>query len=438
VKILHLPTNVANQGYYLVRALRALGHEADVWQYATSRFGFPADRMIDLSRKDARVVWELLLEALANYDVFHFHYARSFMYSGWGGVPFFWDLPVLRMLGKRIYVSFHGSDCRMRSVHERINPWANLLFEHYQPDDARIEKTIGIWRTYADGLIVHAPELLSYVPGATLVNRVIDLDAWPEQAPADNHRPICLHAPSRRETKGTDLILRGMEQLESEGVSFELRLIENASHDEVRHAMAGADVLIDQILIGDHGVASMEAMASGRVAVAYLLDGVQRAYADSPVYNVNPDSFVDRMRVLLSDAAVRRERAARGRAFVEAHFEPSAAAQQLASLYAREPRPATEQAFPGWVEFGDDRTLEQSTEQVLALAETAGRERTLAEQANAELRAVLERVARERAARERAARERAARERAARERAASTLGGRARRAVRKVRSVVGG
>jgi len=41
----------------------------------------------------------------------------------------------------------------------------------------------------------------------------------------NNEIPVVLHAPSKPELKGTDLILQTLEELKSEGVKFELKLI---------------------------------------------------------------------------------------------------------------------------------------------------------------------------------------------------------------------
>src|SRR4029453_12289529 len=100
-------------------------------------------------------------------------------------------------------------------------------------------------------MFVVSVDYLPFVPEAEVLPRVIDLAEWPEQAPDQRETPVVLHVPSRRGTKGTDLILEGLRQLESEGVPFELRLLEGVPHDEARRAVAAADVVVDNVLTGD-------------------------------------------------------------------------------------------------------------------------------------------------------------------------------------------
>src|SRR5438874_6026557 len=111
MRILHAPSNVANQAWASAQGLRALGHEVEVWHYGPNPYGFRADRTIELGDDPRRAV-DVFVEALARgFDVFHFHFARSLI-PAVGGLPWFWDLPVLRALGKRVVFTFPGSDVR--------------------------------------------------------------------------------------------------------------------------------------------------------------------------------------------------------------------------------------------------------------------------------------------------------------------------------------
>ena len=358
MRILHAPRNISNQPTYMARALRDLGHESEVWIFGESRFAFPCDRTIDVSESNQREVWRHFMDAIERFDVFHFHFGQSFFPHGWAGMPPLWDVPVLRMLGKKVFVSYWGSDARRRKVLETINPWGHLFLADNQPNDDRIEKSIHVWRTYANRMFVHSTELLPHVAGSVVVERSFDLQEWPQTKPADRKCPVLLHVPSKRATKGTDLIVEGIDRLKAGGLKFEFRLLENMSHAEVKGAIRDADVLIDQLLVGDFGIISVEAMASSRVSVAYLLDDVMQAYPDLPVYDVKPDAFVDRMRELIRDRKLRQRLAQAGRPFVKKHFSASTIARHLIGFYEQEPCPVAVRAFPDWFAFGDQRKIE--------------------------------------------------------------------------------
>ena len=368
MRILHAPKNIANQAWYVTRALRRLGHEAEVWEYGESPFGFPTDRTIDSTGRDPKVLWDTFMEALPRFDVLHFHFAQSLFPNQWGGMPPLWDLPIYRILGKRVFFTFHGTDCRIRRIHEQVNPWSYYRHSDIPADDDRTEKTIQTIRTYANRMFVVSAAYLSFVPEAEVVPRLIDLQEWPELAPRVRDRPLVVHAPSRRGTKGTDLILRGLEELQAEGVPFDLKLLDTVPHAEVKAALASADVAIDNVLTGDYEIVSLEAMASSAVAVANLSESVRSAFPDAPVYDVDPGTFVPRMRELLRDATLRRDLAERGRDFVARRHDAPIVAEQLLAYYTAKPAPVPVRAFPDWISLADRRTIERLEAQ-LAQAE---------------------------------------------------------------------
>lgn len=360
MRILHAARNIANQPADVVRALRALGHDAEVWEYGESAFGYAVDRTIPLDpqARDPRVFWDTFREALDRFDVFHFHFARTLFADAWGGVPAFWDLPLYRALGKKVFFTFHGSDIRIRRVHEQVNPWSYYRFSDIEADDDRTEKVIELCRTYADRLFVVSPDYLHFVPEAEVLPRVIDLAAWPEQAPAQREVPVVLHVPSRRGTKGTDLILAGLERLKAAGVPFELRLLEGVPHAEAKRAIADADVVIDNVLTGDYEVVSLETMASNRVAVANVGPDALAAFPGAPVWSLDPDTFDERLARLLRDRALRLDLAARGRAHVARIHDAPVIARRLAEAYAVPSAPVADRPFPDWLSLDRARRIE--------------------------------------------------------------------------------
>jgi len=375
MRILHASRNVANQPGYLVEALRRLGHEAELWQYGASPFGFPADRTIPIDARDPKVFWTTFLEAIDQFDVVHFHFARTLFPNSWGGVPPLWDLPIYRILGKRVFFTFHGSDCRIREIHERVNPWSYYRYSDIPADDDRTRKTIEVIRTYADRMFVTSVDLLEFVPEADVAPRVVDLTEWPKRSPDTRVVPQILHVPSRRGTKGTELILAGLDRLRADGVAFDLRLLEGVSHSEARAAIQGADIVVDNLLTGDYEVVSIEAMAASRVAVANIQSGSAEAYPDAPVVSVDPDTFVDRMRALIADPDDRRRRGSLGRPYVERVHDVPIVAAQLVAAYKAPAAPVPIRSLPDWFSLAGSRTIEDRDRQIASLEQELGRVR---------------------------------------------------------------
>lgn len=366
MRILHLPLNIANQPGYIARAQRRLGHEAEVWEFGDNAFGFQKDRRIDIYARDPGLIWDAFADAVPRFDVFHFNFARSFFSYPWpvGRVPQYWDLPLLRALGKKVFFTFHGTDCRTRRAQDENNPWSFYKYADIPVDDDRVEQNVNLIRTYANKLFITSPEYAIFVPDAELQPRTLDLSEWPEQPAAQREIPKILHVPSARGTKGTPFVVDGLRALEAEGVKFEFTLLEGVPHEEAKRAIADADIVVDNVLTGDYEVVSIETMSCNRVPVAYLQERSKAAFPDAPVYEVNPDTFVERMRPLITDTALRRSLAERGRSFVAAHHDASVVARGLLDVYERETTAMGDRTYPDWAGYGGVKTIQKLEDQL--------------------------------------------------------------------------
>jgi glycosyltransferase involved in cell wall biosynthesis len=364
MRILHAARNPANQAGSVVSALRRLGHDAELWDYEPNVFAYPADRRIDLGSGDPAVLWRTFLEAIERFDVFHFHFGRTLFPDSRGGLPPLWDLPIYRILGKKVFATWHGSDCRIRRIHLEVNPWSYYRTSDIPADDDRTEKVIEVFRTYADRSFVVSPDYLHFIPDAVVMPRVIDLAEWPDQPPHQDEVPRIVHLPSRRGTKGTERVLAAVQALRSEGVGFEFALVEGVAHDAARRAIQAADIVIDNVITGDYETVSLEAMACSRVAVANIQAESARTFPDAPVYPVDPDDLAERLRTLIGDVELRRSLAARGRDYVRQVHDAPLIAGRLLEYYGQPSRPVQTRTFPDWMSLESARTIERLERQL--------------------------------------------------------------------------
>ncbi|EWS81265.1 hypothetical protein BF93_17960 [Brachybacterium phenoliresistens] len=369
MKVLLAPSNVADQSTAIAAGLTALGHEAQIWNYGPSPNGFRVDRQLD--PVTAADYFAILNETLAEgFDVYHLHTARSLMPAR-DGLPQMWDLPMLRALGKRIVVSFHGSDVRKASHHLDDDPWSFYRFADIPCDEEKIDARLALIRTYAHAMTVSSVLDQVYVPEATYLPKSLDLDAYTPTPLPGRERPVILHATRRRATKGTDIIEAQLAQL-ADRFEIEVRILEGASHDELLREMARADIVIEKLLGGDAGVLSLEAMALGRVAVARIRPEVRERHPDMPVVSADPDTFAEVMAGLLADPEERARRGAAGRRYVEAEHSAPVTARLLEEIYTR-PVPRGTRPHPDWASDPSPRRLEQAHARVARLEETVAR-----------------------------------------------------------------
>ena len=229
LRILFAPHEICGQMQLLAEGFRARGHLATAVRYNTTSDGVQNDRCLHLDDKSrARQLTAAIAftaQAIRDYDIFHFFFGRSL-------IPRHLDLPLLKRLGKKIFVHFRGSDIRCRSwVTEVVVPQAlglppTRIFPRSKASQLR---RLAIWRRYADAILVSTPDLKEIIPEALVVPQAIDLRRWccePETDQSASSSIVIAHAPSNREFKGTEYLVAAVNQLRDRGHSLRLDIIE--------------------------------------------------------------------------------------------------------------------------------------------------------------------------------------------------------------------
>jgi glycosyltransferase involved in cell wall biosynthesis len=347
LRILHAPYNIANQAWAMAQGLRARGHEVEVWEYGTWPFGFPVDRIIEpAAGPDAYL--DTLFDALRReFDVVHFHFGYSLVPEG-SLLPWYWDLPVWRARGTRIVFTFHGSDVRLKSHHLADDEWSFYRHADIPCDEELIAARLAVIRAYADRMTIGSVLDQPYVSEAAYLPKAVETSRLVMAGPQRQTRPVVLHAPSRRSTKGTEFVLAGLEALKRRGLEFDVDLVEGVPHDELLARVATADIVVEKLLGGDAGVSSLEAMALGKVGVARIREQVRRRHPDLPVVSADPETFTDVMEELLRSPQRRAELGERGREYVVANHDAALVGMHLEELYSSIVPRGRPVSPPGW------------------------------------------------------------------------------------------
>jgi len=376
IRVLHCPAIVAGNAQHLARAERELGIESWAVALVESPFGYETDEVL-WDGKDNVIMreikrWRLLWRALKGFDIIHFNFGQSIMpywvppsgiprikplsirrwlrrraYRGYARLFELRDLPLLKLAGKRIVVTYQGDDARQGDfcrANFEINPESEVESGYYSAkSDVRKRFLIKKFAKYADYIHALNPDLLWVLPpyAQFLPYSHIDLRDWQpvNNGNLDPKVPVILHAPSHRGVKGTNYILDVTSRLKREGVALELRLVEGVSYIEARHIYESADLLIDQLLCGWYGGLAVELMALGKPVICYIRQGdlkfiPEQMREDLPIINATPTTIYE---VLKEWLTVRRhelpEVGRRGRAYVERWHDPLKIATKLKGEY---------------------------------------------------------------------------------------------------------
>jgi glycosyltransferase involved in cell wall biosynthesis len=297
--------NVAGIPWENVQALRRKGVDARLVVFERGRLHPEADWSLDRRGGLVRRLgtqFAAFARLAPQTDVFHFYFGLTL-------VPKAVQFPLLRALRKKSVFHYLGSDIRGKS---------------------RAELAYG---KRADAEIVGSHAALEWVPEAHVVPPGLDLRPFTPVPPSGSLRPLVVHAPSDRRRKGTQWVVEACAQL-----PVDLDVVEGVPHDVARERYARADIVVDQLNAGWHGVFALEAMALGKPVVTYLRpELVERAQAGYgvrlPIVAATKETLVDVLRPLVADPALRCEVGAASRAYVEQVHDIDRIAERLVEIY---------------------------------------------------------------------------------------------------------
>ncbi|SCL55217.1 glycosyltransferase [Micromonospora chersina] len=288
------------------------------YRYPADRYvHYPSEHRLDVQMEQARRVLGWYTHLIV--DAF-----RPVLGRG-NGDDIAADLPALRRARLKVALLAHGSEIRHPGAH--LERHAESAFRD-APEELRERLTTVAERNRRtaeeSGLpfFVTTPDLLDDVPFATWAPLIVDVDGWACDRPVlERARPVVLHAPSKRWTKGTDRLLPRLQELHDRRI-IELRLVEGLPHNEMRRLVQDSDIVVDQLVMGSYGTFSCEGMAAGKVVVAYVSEGPHRAAGvQPPIANATPSTLVKTIESLLDDRHAAVALAAEGARYVRDHHD---------------------------------------------------------------------------------------------------------------------
>lgn len=335
MRILHLPLEISGQVSMISREQRRLGYQSDVLLFRPSAFQYVYDYSLHLKRGIYHPIsllrrFQALLKVMGKYDIFHFHYCQSF-------IPLHFDLLLLRLFGKKVFMHYWGSDIRLCYLATKFTKfsWVELdAFSKCRRDPLRILQ-IHITRLFAK-TIVGDYHLLPYSPKSIVIKQAIDLSKFPYVGSPNSEKVLIVHAPSDRTAKGSAYIKSAIERLASEENNIHLILVEKLPHHEAIEIYKKADIIVDQILGESYGTLAIETMAMGKPVLCRVDRRFLKFYPDCPLVNTDKDNVYTNIKKLVHNKKLREDLGLKGRQFVEKVHASMKIAKQLLTLYCED------------------------------------------------------------------------------------------------------
>jgi glycosyltransferase involved in cell wall biosynthesis len=363
---------IAGYGANLRKGFRQLGVECDFISVMEHPFGYGGDdtnllvrwvRWVRVKRENTprsqtlrRALWFnlyaltrllLLLWALPRYDVFIFLTNRTFLGH--------FDLPILKLLNKKIIFRFGGTDTRPPYLDGGIMAKSRgLSIAQCVRATKKQKKIVSVIDKYADVIVNYPP--VAHFHERPFVASVLnpyhdDLNQEVDERDNPTGSVRILHAPSTPEPKGTVQIRQVIKALESKGYNIDFVEVSGKPHSVVLEEILRCDFVVDE-LYNDAPLGSLPAEAAfhGRPTVngAYYAEHICRDLQPEwlppgicrdlqpewlpPGIFCHPDDLEQAIEKMIVDKDYRLELGRKAKTFVETYSSPRQVAKNYLQL----------------------------------------------------------------------------------------------------------
>lgn len=264
----HVPWN-------MVETMRASGIDAKYVSVGENRHWTKSDFHLRRRRfpfttfaRDVHFFWTEIVQN----SVYHSHFMRTLS-------PYHWELPLLRLMGRRVVVHFRGCEARDEDVNINLHPQMNICQScDYAPKvcrrrDNRLRRKLV--RKLADIILVTTPDMKDFFPEAQVGGFFLPVDLLtrepPEKQAFGPGRDLCIvHATNHPGIEGTLEISRAIAKLSREGWNIKFKFLRNIPPEQVLEELETADLNIGKMKMGHYANTQIEAMALGVPAITHV------------------------------------------------------------------------------------------------------------------------------------------------------------------------
>ena len=239
---------------------------------------------------------------LASFDIYHFD----------GDLPFIFGDRILKKLkGKRIVTHFFGSELRKWGMNPFLRDYAQLRLTS-ELDHTKIDPEL---------VFVPIPYEADKITPRTRENKILRVG----------------HSPTRRSAKGTEDIIRAIDNLKKK-INFEFLLIEGVSNKKCMELKRTCDIGIDQI--GNYagtgyGRSGLEFLALGIPTITEVPEEYEHLLSNHPFINATVRTFESVLHDLLRNKQLRMRKRQQSIKWVRYYPSPKRIINKIYDEYRR-------------------------------------------------------------------------------------------------------
>jgi len=265
------------------------------------------------------------------YDIVH-----GFFWPGFLRDTFFKKIEVqlLHLAGcLQINTTVGGDVCVMPRFNSHlIKQGVNDMYPHDATPARQQEKTdwIKYYSKHSDFIILQCSYMIDMITRWDLLTTnyaPIDTEYWQGEADSGHNGssgPVRIgHSPNHRPLKGSNFLIKAVNELRQEGLRIELVLLENHQNSEVRDILRGCDIVVADLVLQGYSIMAMEGMALSKPVVQDISDPhynrVFKLYTgldEAPFVSTPIEDLKENLRGLVTNPSRRKEIGERSRQYV--------------------------------------------------------------------------------------------------------------------------
>lgn len=290
----------------------------------------------------------IFIRLLYAYDIFHGNFFAGYLRHSWleRFEPHF-----LKLAGcKQISMSIGGDVALLDKIHSPLirQGYMDVYPETAHPDcQARTRRWVDHYCRHSDFILCQNSYMIDTLKRwDMLVNSIIpfDLDQWKSdhvhRADGRNAAVVIGHSANHRPLKGTNFLIRAVNELRAEGFHIRLNLMEDIKNSDVCTTLGACDIVVADLVLQGYAYMGIEGMALGKPVVQDISDEhynrVFKLYTplgEAPFVSVPIEGLKDALRTLITDPALREKIGRESRAFAEKYHSFDAIGQLWHTVY---------------------------------------------------------------------------------------------------------